>query len=389
MNASPFIALLVIAAYPAVGGAPPGQSGTCCGAPGRAPRSVQAPFQPDSEKAGQRPTRTPVPTAGMVWIPGGAFDMGSTDPLARPDESPVHRVRVDGFWMDETEVTNAQFRAFVEATGYVTVAERPIDWEAMKLQMPPGSPKPPDEDLLPGAVVFTPPSQPVDLGDFSRWWAWVDGADWRRPQGPGSTIEGKDHHPVIHVAFEDAMAYCTWAGKRLPTEAEWEFAARGGLPRAVNVWGDEPVDASRANTWQGTFPNDNTEADGFAGAAPVKSFPPNGYGLYDMAGNVWEWCRDLYRQDTYAVRAKAVGTDGVVENPVGPARSFDPRSPYEPEVRIVRGGSFLCNDSYCASYRPSARMANSPDTGMSHTGFRGVKPTSVPVTTPHTSQGPE
>lgn len=299
--------------------------------------------------------------------------MGSTDPLARPDESPVHRVRVDGFWMDVTEVTNAQFREFVTATGYITVAERPIDWEAMKLQMPPGSPKPPDEDLMPGAVVFTPPSEPVHLGDYAQWWAWIDGADWRHPEGPGSTIEGKDDHPVIHVAFEDAMAYCAWAGKRLPTEAEWEFAARGGLPRAVNVWGDEPVDASRANTWQGTFPHDNTEADGFAGAAPVKSFPPNGYGLYDMAGNVWEWCRDLYRQDTYAVRARAVGTDGVVENPVGPARSFDPRSPYEPEVRIVRGGSFLCNDSYCASYRPSARMANSPDTGMSHTGFRCVQ----------------
>lgn len=309
----------------------------------------------------------------MVWIPGGTFDMGSTDPLARPDESPVHRVRVDGFWMDETEVTNAQFRAFVAATGYITVAERPIDWEAMKLQMPPGSPKPPDEDLLPGAVVFTPPSRPVHLGDLSRWWAWVDGADWKHPQGPGSTIEGKDDHPVIHVAYEDAMAYCAWAGKRLPTEAEWEFAARGGLPRAVNVWGDEPVDDSRANTWQGTFPHDNTEADGFAGAAPVKSFPPNGFGLYDMAGNVWEWCRDLYRQDTYAVRSGVAGPGGVVENPVGPARSFDPRSPYEPEVRVVRGGSFLCNDSYCASYRPSARMANSPDTGMSHTGFRCVR----------------
>ncbi len=305
----------------------------------------------------------------MVWIPGGTFSMGSTDPLARRDESPVHRVHVDGFWMDETEVTNAQFRAFVEATGYKTIAERPIDWEEMKKQVPPDTPKPPDEELMPGSVVFAAPNRAVGLGDYSQWWTWTDGACWTQPEGPGSAGNGRDH-PVVHVAYADALAYCEWAGKRLPTEAEWEFAARGGLDGAVNVWGDEPVDASRANTWQGEFPHRNTVEDGFEGPAPVRSFPPNAYGLYDMAGNVWEWCSDLYRQDIYAARARELGQAGVAENPAGPSRSFDPRNPYEPEVRVVRGGSFLCHDSYCASYRPSARMASSPDTGLSHTGFR-------------------
>jgi len=316
---------------------------------------------------------------GMVWIPGGEFSMGSTDPLARDDESPVHRVRVDGFWMDATEVTNAQFRAFVEATGYKTVAERPIDWEEMKKQVPPGTPKPPAEELMPGSVVFTPPDHAVNMRDYSQWWSWMNGACWRHPEGPGSTIEGRDDHPVVHIAYEDALAYCKWAGKRLPTEAEWEFAARGGIDGAVNIWGNQPIDSSRANTWQGGFPYDNTLDDGFANAAPVKSFPPNAYGLYDMAGNVWEWCSDLYQQNTYALRAHQLGDNGVAENPTGPAKSFDPRNPYEPEVRVVRGGSFLCNDSYCASYRPSARMASSPDTGISHTGFRCVKDAPAPA----------
>ena len=289
--------------------------------------------------------------AGMAWIPGGEFTMGSADPLARPDEQPPHRVRVAGFWMDEAEVTNAQFAAFVAATGYRTVAERPVDWEELRKQVPPGTPKPPDSQLQPGALVFTPPAEPVDLDRFDRWWSWTPGACWNHPAGPASTIAGKGQEPVVHVAFEDAQAYARWAGKRLPTEAEWEYAARGGLEGKRNAWGDEPVDPRRANTWQGHFPDRNTREDGFALAAPVKSFPPNGYGLFDMAGNVWEWCSDAYR----------------------PYDGADPRITFVPGSLVVRGGSFLCNDSYCSSYRPSARMSQTPDTGMQHLGFRCVK----------------
>ncbi len=309
----------------------------------------------------------------MVWIPGGEFDMGSTDPLARPDEGPVHRVRVSGFWMDATEVTNRQFAEFVKATGYLTIAQRPVDWEELKKQVPPGTPKPAEAMLQPGSLVFTPPDRPVDLSDASQWWRWVTGANWRHPQGPASTIDAKDDHPVVQICYDDAVAYCTWAGKALPTEAQWEFAARGGLSHTVNVWGDQPVDAKRCNIWQGSFPDKNTLEDGFAGSAPVKSFPPNAYGLYDMAGNVWEWCSDLYRPDTYARQVLAAGGPNVViDNPAGPERSLDPRNPHSPTSRIHRGGSFLCNDSYCASYRPSARMACPPDTGLMHLGFRAI-----------------
>lgn len=318
------------------------------------------------------PTDAPKPPPGMVWIPGGEFMMGSTDPLARPDEAPVHRVRIDGFWMDATEITNAQFAEFVKATGYITVAERPVDWEELKKQLPEGTPRPPDEMLLPGSLVFTPPDHPVDLRAREQWWTWTTGASWRHPEGPRSSIEGKSNHPVVQVAYEDAIAYCAWAGKSLPTEAQWEFAARGGLDGKVNTWGDEPVDARRCNTWQGHFPDMNTAEDGFALAAPVRSFPPNGYGLYDMAGNVWEWCSDMYRPDTYARQILIAGPGVVIDNPRGAARSFDPRNPDAPESRVHRGGSFLCNDSYCASYRPSARMACPPDTGMQHLGFRCV-----------------
>ncbi len=316
---------------------------------------------------------------GMVWVPGGVFSMGSTDPLARADESPVHRVRVDGFWIDATEVTNAQFQEFVEATGYITVAEHPVDWEQLKAQLPPGTRKPPDEDLLPGSAVFTPPNHPVNTRDYAQWWTWTRGADWRHPEGPTSNIDGREQHPVVHVAYEDALAYCAWAGKRLPTEAEWEYAARGGLNGAVNTWGNEPIDPSRANTWQGRFPFENTREDGFAGTAPVKSFPANAFGLYDMAGNVWEWCSDLYQADCYRVRQDE---DAISDNPTGPIRSSDARNPFEHTLRVVRGGSFLCNDSYCASYRPSARMASSPDTGLSHTGFRCVKDDTAPEAPP-------
>jgi len=328
---------------------------------------------------------------GMVWIPGGEFSMGGADPLARPDESPVHRVRVDGFWIDATEVTNARFARFVEATGYKTVAERAVDWEELKKQLPPGTPKPDEQLLKPGSLVFVAPSGAVRLDDPGRWWVWTTGADWRHPQGPASGIEGMDDLPVVHVAYEDAAAYAKWAGKTLPTEAQWEYAARGGLDGKVNVWGDEPTDASRCNIWEGRFPDMNTAADGFVGAAPVKSFPANGYGLYDMAGNVWEWCGDLYRADQYAREAAALGRaaedgrpggDGgapVAVNPTGPTTSVDPRNPGAPEIRVQRGGSFLCNDAYCASYRPSARMGGAPDTGLSHLGFRCVKPGAAKV----------
>jgi formylglycine-generating enzyme required for sulfatase activity len=311
---------------------------------------------------------------GMVWIPGGTFSMGSTDSLARADESPVHRVRVEGFWMDATEVTNTQFAEFVRATGYVTLAERPVDWESLKAQCPPGTPKPDAETLKPGSLVFTPPSEPVNLSEYERWWTWTPGACWKHPEGPESSIEGREKHPVVHVAFEDALAYARWAGKRLPTEAEWECAARGGLQNRINVWGDEPIDPTRCNTWQGDFPHRNTREDGFARTAPVRSFPPNAWGLFDMAGNVWEWCSDLYRDDAYGLRVRELGVNAVVENPHGPSTSHDLQNPLAPEVRVHRGGSFLCNDSYCASYRPSARMACTPDTSLAHLGFRCVLP---------------
>lgn len=310
--------------------------------------------------------------AGMVWVPGGEFLMGSTDPLARPDEAPVHRVRVDGFFMDATEVTNAQFAAFVAATGYRTVAERPVDWQELKKQLPPNTPQPPGAALLPGSLVFTPPDRPIDTRDLRQWWRWTAGADWQHPEGPGSSVDDRQQHPVVHIAYEDALAYARWAGKRLPTEAEWERAARGGLSGARNVWGHEPVGPHRANTWQGEFPHHDSADDGFAGTAPVRSFPPNGFGLYDMAGNVWEWCSDLFRPDTYTRLVANQTRDALIINPAGPEHSFDPRNPHAPESRVQRGGSFLCHDSYCASYRPSARMGAPPDTGMSHLGFRCV-----------------
>jgi formylglycine-generating enzyme required for sulfatase activity len=316
------------------------------------------------------------PPSGMRWIPSGDFVMGSTDPLARTHEQPKHRVHIDGLWMDETEVTNEQFRAFVNATGYLTMAERPVDWNEIKKQVPEGTPKPPDEVLQPGSLVFTPPSAAVPTNDFSRWWTWTLGANWQHPTGPASSIDAALTEPVVHIAFVDALAYCKWAGKRLPTEAEWEYAARGGLAEKINVWGDEPVGdqllTKRCNTWQGQFPSENTANDGFTRASVVKSFPANGYGLYDMAGNVWEWTMDLYRPDTYATRVAEIGANGVAVNPTGPKTSFDPNEPHSPESRVHRGGSFLCNDSYCASYRPSARMSAPPDTGLQHLGFRCV-----------------
>ena len=307
---------------------------------------------------------------GMVWIPGGRFVMGSDHRLSRPDERPRHQVQVDGFWMDQTEVTNAAFARFVEATGYVTTAERPVDWEEMKRQLPPGTPKPADEQLQPGALVFVPPTRPVPLDNVGAWWRWTTGANWRHPEGPESNISGREQHPVVHVSWDDAVAYCRWAQRRLPTEAEWEFAARGGLREQPFVWGDAPLSETRpqANIWQGRFPHENSAADGYLRTAPVRSFAANGYGLFDMAGNVWEWCSDWYRPDAYQLQA----AEQPAINPAGPAQPFDPRRPLMPQ-RVQRGGSFLCNDVYCASYRPAARMPCSPDTGMSHVGFRCVK----------------
>ncbi len=339
----------------------------CCEVPGRLNLISRA-----SGQINPPPSTQPSTREGMVWIAGGEFSMGSNDPLARDDEQPVHRVRVDGFWIDQTEVTNAQFAKFVKETKYVTVAERPVVWEEMKKQLPAGTPKPDDAMLKPGSLLFTPPDHPVDLRQYQLWWSWTLGTDWRHPEGPASNLDGKDNLPVVHVAFEDALAYCKWAGKSLPTEAQWEYAARGGLDGKVNVWGNEPVDGKRANTWQGHFPDKNTAEDGFPRVAPVKSFPANGYGLYDMAGNVWEWCSDLYRPDQYALEVAAAGPGKVIVNPKGPEKSFDPRNPDAPESRVHRGGSFLCSDAYCASYRPSARMAVPPDTGMQHLGFRCV-----------------
>lgn len=308
--------------------------------------------------------------AGMVWVPGGEFAMGALDgdTLARDDEKPRHRVWVDGFWMDETEVTNAEFAKFVEATGYKTVAERPVDWEKLKKDAPPGTPKPPDEVLAPGSLVFAPQQS---AGDVRRndWWAWVHGADWRHPQGPGSSIEGMEDHPAVHIAHEDAEAYAKWAGKRLPTEAEWERAARFGGDDRIHPWGDEPPTEGKpkANTWDGEFPKSNTARDGHPGTSPVKSFPPSPPGLYDMAGNVWEWTGDWYRPDSYAQAGEALAV-----NPRGPESSYDPEEPFAAK-KVQRGGSFLCHPSYCASYRSSARMKTTIDTGLSHSGFRCVR----------------
>ncbi len=315
----------------------------------------------------QAPVEKPL---GMVWIPGGEFTMGTDSELGWPDEKPAHRVRVDGFFMDETEVTNAQFRPFVEAKDYVTTAEKPPDLDEIMRQSRPGTPPPPKEKLVPGSLVFQPTKGPVDTRDFSQWWHWTPGANWRHPEGPNSNINVKDDHPVVHVSWDDAVAYARWAGKRLPTEAEWERAARGGLESKPYVWGDEKPGARgkwQCNIWQGEFLYKNTAEDGYERTAPVKSFAPNGFGLFDMAGNAWEWCADWYDRELYSRRAG----QGVVVNPTGPARTIDPQRPLMPQ-RVQRGGSFLCNDSYCSRYRPSARHGCTPDTGMSHVGFRCV-----------------
>jgi formylglycine-generating enzyme len=307
-------------------------------------------------------------TAGMVLVPGGEFMMGGDNDQAAADEYPKHRVRVHKFLMDATEVTNAQFKKFVDATNYVTVAERKPDWEELKKTLPPGTPKPDASLMVPSSLVFKATAGPVDLNDYSQWWSWVQGADWKHPEGPGSSVEGKENYPVVQVSWEDAQAYCKWAGKRLPTEAEWEFAARGGLQNEIYSWGNEPIKegAAKMNSWEGEFPYHNTQRDKYFTAAPVKSYQANGYGLYDMSGNVWEWCNDWYNSNYY----KTLGS--LTDNPQGPSKSFDPDEPYTAK-KSLRGGSFLCNDSYCSGYRVARRMKSSPDTGLEHTGFRCVK----------------
>lgn len=305
---------------------------------------------------------------GMVRIPGGEFLMGSTQAGSRMNEQPVVKAKVDAFWLDAQPVTNAEFAKFVAASAYLTTAERPVDWDELKKQLPEGTPKPPAEQLQPGSMVFVATTGPVDLNEMASWWRWTAGASWQHPEGPGSDLVGRENHPVVQVSWEDASAYAKWAGKRLPSEAEWEFAARGGLEGKRYAWGDEfaPDGKFMANTWTGDFPYHNTKEDGYAGTSPVRAYPPNGYGLHDMGGNVWNWCSDWYRPDTRA-RQKL---DPSCHNPQGPQAGYNPWQPQQTQERVTKGGSFLCHTAYCESYRPSARRGTPADTGMSHIGFR-------------------
>jgi formylglycine-generating enzyme required for sulfatase activity len=298
----------------------------------------------------------------MVWIPGGVFWMGCED-CGMPDALPAHLVEVDGFWMDRTPVTNADFQRFVAATGYVTVAERPL-----KASDYPGVPK---DMLVPGSAVFNPTTTPVPLDNPLRWWRYTPGANWKQPLGPGSSIREKGNHPVVHVAFEDVSAYAKWAGKRLPTEAEFEFAARGGLDRNLYPWGNDLKPGNRlvANTWQGQFPAADSREDGYAGTSPVEAFPANGFALFDMGGNVWQWCADFYRPDYFAALA---ATARVSKSPQGPADSFDPQEPGAVK-RVLKGGSYLCTDQYCARYLVGSRGKSEVTSGASNLGFRLVR----------------
>lgn len=311
------------------------------------------------------------PIEGMRWIPAGSFSQGArpNDNMAMAHEKPAHEVFVDGFYMDSKEVSNAQFKAFVLATGYLTLAERAVDWEQMKLQLPIGTQKPADSLLMPGALTFKAAASKLpNLYDFSQWWQWTLGANWRQPQGPGSTIEGRESHPVVQIAYQDALAYCEWAGRSLPTEAQWEYAARGGL-ETIYSWGaDASLLKDRANSWEGSFPDSNLATDGYENTAPTASYPPNNFGLYDMSGNVWEWTQDWYHAQYYTELSLNTRP---VENPLGAEKAYNPNNPYTHE-KVIKGGSFLCNAAYCASYRASARMASDPDSSAEHIGFRTV-----------------
>ena len=312
-------------------------------------------------------TQLPRTPPDMVWIPGGEFTMGSDSPDAKRDERPPHRVKVSPFWIDATPVTNRQFKAFVDATGYVTTAEKAPTLEEIMAQVPPGTPPPDPKLLVAASLVFTPTTKPVPLNNIRQWWEWRPGADWRHPLGPESSIEGKEDHPVVQVTWYDAKAYADWAGKRLPTEAEWEFAAYGGKNENTYVWGNEEFSETQpqANIWQGEFPYKSTKEGGYIGTTSVTRYPTNGYGLYDMSGNVWQWCSDLYHHAHYSEEAKK----GLSVDPSGPLSSLDPEEPYAMK-HVHRGGSFLCHRSYCKGYRITARMKTCPDTSLNHLGFR-------------------
>lgn len=308
---------------------------------------------------------------GMIWVESKTFLQGAkdTDVLAMPREKPAHYVTVDGFFIDATEVTNEQFKTFVEATNYVTVAERQIDWEDIKKEVPPGTPKPHDSILQPGSLIFNKDvNAVVNMQNYAQWWTWKIGANWKHPQGPESSIEGQDNYPVVHVAYEDALAYCKWANRRLPTEAEWESAAQGSQTDAIFTWGNDAEALNKkANTWQGQFPVINEPLDGFEYISQIKSFEPNTIDIYDMSGNVWEMTSDYFNVNYYS----SLKGDISIVNPTGATSAYNPDNPYVKE-RIIKGGSFLCNASYCASYRISAKMGTSTDTGSDHVGFRTI-----------------
>ena len=311
------------------------------------------------------------PPEGMVWVETKTFLKGakSSDLFAMPREKPAHLVTVDGFFIDATEVTNKQFEKFVKATNYITVAERKIDWEEMKKELPPNTPKPHDSILQPGSLVFNKNIDAVvTMNNYFQWWTWKIGANWRHPSGPNSTLEGKDNYPVVHIAYEDALAYCKWANRSLPTEAQWESAAQGTNENAIFTWGNDVNKLnSNANTWQGVFPIKNESKDGFEYLSPVKSYPPNSIGIFDMTGNVWELTSDLFNVNYY----NQLELSKPIINPRGAKIAFNPNHPYQKE-HVIKGGSFLCHASYCASYRISARMGTSFDSGSDHVGFRTI-----------------
>jgi formylglycine-generating enzyme required for sulfatase activity len=326
----------------------------------------------------------------MAWVPAGEFLMGSDSKKDQDNERPVHRVKLSGFWMDITHVTNNQFAQFIKETNYKTTAEQIPDWETIKVQLPSGVPQPPASVLVPGAMVFIGTKNKVRLDDYSQWWAFVLGANWKNPTGPKSNIDDKGNHPVVQVSYEDVQAYAKWIGKRLPTEAEWEFAARGGLNQATYVLGDQFEQNGKlpANIWdvkKRAFPVVNVqlvENTGIAeaGTTEVRTYPQNGYGLFDMAGNAWQWVADWYRADYFAIQVNEYG-NRVIINPLGPSNSYDPTdadTPVNAPKRVIRGGSFLCNEDYCLSYRPSARRGSDPYNPMSHIGFRLVKDSPKP-----------